>query len=228
MLSRLRDPRGFTLTELMIATTISVFVIMGIVRVDAGRAGMANKVRLATGLVDGQGDAARAMMEIGKIIEQADRINVVSFGPLADIQVRQLRRDPVFNCGTGCFPAAVPDPCCFDQPFNFKWYEIKVTGPELRRYDRVNIDGCANLKRLAGGPGTGGITNFTVAFAPNNVMTISMTWDNLEPAPGNRIHVFTDRVVARSISVGNLGTTANDSGTGLAPAGVSNPPALCP
>ena len=80
--------------------------------------------------------------------------------------------------------------------------------------------------------------NFTIAYsrdaalAPlggpiptpgdNNTLNYSVMWND-----GTKDHQFGSQFTARNISYSDVNTTATDSGSGLAPPGISDPPGVC-
>lgn len=212
--------------ELIVASVVALVVVFGVVAVDSGRVQMHEELRVRSEVMSQHGQAAlSAAMRLGKSLERADRINVLSTSP-GNVRFRTFV--PTADCGSGC-TGGIPDPCCFDLPANYQWDQYRLTGTEMRLYSNLNA-GCT-LRVIARD-----ITGLTFTFvdqAPqppgggpdldNNLLGYTLVWTD-----GVRSHQFSGQVTSRAIAYSNLNTSTSDSGTGLAAPGVSNPPAMCP
>ena len=234
MLMRAAWEQGLTLMELMVASTIAMVVAFGVWTMDVGRFRMNEELRERSGVATYQGQAAlTAAMKLAKSLESADRINVVSTNP-GDVKIRLFA--PVADCGIGCIGGGNPDPCCFDNPANYRWEQYRLTGNDLQWYRDMGT--CA-LRIIARE-----ITGLTVVFqdaalaappggepmggADNNLLQYTVTWDNGLPGPRNRTQTFTGQVTSRAIPYSDVNAAAGDSGWGLDAGGLNNPPGSCP
>ena len=224
----LKNRRGLTLTEVLVAATLGVVVIMGIGLVDVGRFRMGEDLRQRTGISAGQGDVALAAMHLTKNLERADRINLTAASGI-QIRVPSLQ---------GACAVGIPASACFDDPNNFRWDQYRLTAGQVRYYSDTGA-GCGTLRVL-----TTQVTAMTFAYvndyagAPpggeppvqdNNAVSYSLTWDNGLAGPQNRTQIFSGQAVARAVPYSNVNAAApGDSGSGLSTGGLPNPPALCP
>jgi hypothetical protein len=222
-----RQQSGLTLTELLLAASVAVVVALGIGTLEGNRTRMAEEILSRTGVRSEEGQAALATVRLAESIATADRFSFDGGNRL-------------FRIPRNCIGGAPPAPGCFDDPASYEWDQYQLTGGELRWYRNIGA-GCGDLQVMARN-----ITVFTLAYqeppgsvAPpggdpatpgdNNLLQYAVTWDNQLAAPRNRTHTFSGWVMGRAIPYSDVNTTATQSGSGLAPAVVSPPPAVvCP
>ena len=109
--------RGLTLTELLIAASIAFLVIAGIGVIDISRIRTEVELRQRSGLSSEEGRAALAGVQLQKHLEDADRLNLISGGSPASLQIRtpEMTTDVPPNCiCTDVTSRLPPPPCCFD------------------------------------------------------------------------------------------------------------------
>lgn len=227
--------QGFTLIEMMVVTTIAMIVAAGVISMDAGRA------RLGVALLENSKQASEeqqagvAAIQLGKDLERADRVNILSTGipgGFGDVQIR---------APLGCMGAAAPPPACFDTPANYAWIEYKRVGNNLWRYEpgcvgrmvaRQLGDTAQNqgfeirFKGTGAGPASWGFPADEV-----NVFDYSITWDNGLAGPAAREHTFSGTSTMRSFGYMNVNrgiAGAGDSGTGLAVSTIAVPDLVPP
>lgn len=240
---------GFTITELLIASSLGVLVILWIAAIDSARSRMeADFIRRGkTG--SEQPATALALMDIAKSIQRADRINILGTGvpgipPVgAAGQANVQLRIPVLvadNAGAGCtgctVVGAAPPACCFEIAANYRWDQYRVIGTELRRY----TGGCGSMKVMA--RQVGALTFMfrheaqdpplsappvNPAGADNNVLEFAITWDNGLPPPNHHTREFRTEATSREIPYSNVNAAGGLSGSGLSTPGISDPPAGC-
>ncbi len=241
-----RPERGFTLIELMIATSLTAIVMLALGTADATRVRIEQELR-ERAKINGSEEmrAALAATRLTKSLERADRIvirnsgggvapGVVPGGP-ANRAVVQLRH---VEC------PGTPDATCLDDPTRYSWEEYRRVGNELEYLYPVTST-CPAPQVFAAE-----ISSFTMQFrnakpveppggdpfapdpADNNTVEFALEWDNQLTGLDRRRHEFRQEVTSRNISYtdmnANLAPGNGDSGTGLAPAGISNPPSPCP
>ena len=215
--------RGFTLTELLVGAALAAVVAIGIATLEGGRAKMEQEILDRSSLRSDESAIALALVGMSDRITQADRI-VIDNGT----GVFQFRA-PV-----GCM-AGVPAPACFDNPANYGWDQYRLTADQLQLYTATQV-GCGNLQVLANNVTALSFNFIDFAIVPpggnpvpdNNLVEYAVSWDNAMPGVRNKTHQFLGRAVSWNITYSNVNTTPTDSGTGMAPPGVANPPATCP
>ena len=233
--------RGITLTEVIVASAIAILIALGVIALDAGRIRSQEALRRRSGLLTDQAQVAlAASIRLAKSLESADRIVLVNGSPSDDVQLRTF--DPNTDCAgqaNSCvapFATGVPAQCCYDLAANYRWGEYARTGPPANelRYYRDTDAGCANLTVLSSEVGRLDFS-FVDAQPPvgadNNVLSYSLLWDNGLTGAQNLTHTFAGQVTSRPIPYSsvnaNVITIPADSGSGLAPLTVSDPPAAC-
>ena len=217
--------RGVTLVEILTAAVLAGVVLFGLVMMESGRFRMEREILSRSGFVSDQSQVGLATVQMAQRIAAADRFNVDPAGGVYQFRV------PV-----GCMGAGAPPPSCFDIAANYQWEQYRLNGTALRWYNNTGA-GCGTMRVVAGNvaalsfayqdqapppPGLDG------AVQDNNLLAYAVTWDNGLPGAGNRTHQFTGSIASRAIPYSDVSTTATDSGLGLAPGGVSSPPAPCP
>ena len=238
--------RGFTLMELMVASTIAIVVAAGIITMDAGRA------RMEVELVDrSQQDTEEQQVGLASLLlardfQQADRVNILNTGQpgtppytgpagFGNVQIRI----PV-----GCM-GAPPPPACFDAAGNYQWIQYRRVGNELWRYDNTGA-GCGGVEVVARELGaTPQNRGFEVSYQDatidppwavggpddTNVLEHHVTWNNGLTGSKAKEHTFSESSTMRAFGYMDVNrgvAGAGDSGTGLAPDNtVAPPPAGC-
>jgi hypothetical protein len=206
-----------TMAEIMIASVIGLVVILGITTSDVGRVRQQEEMRMRSGLVTWEGQAARTSVLLARSINQADVIDVA--GGRFSFRIP----DPA-----GC-PSATIAPC-LDNPIYYRWDQYRLVGPLLQYNAGVAGGACGPTRTLADE-----ITAFTVVFmdqagAPpggepavqdNNLVDYAITWTNA----AGRTHTFRGRAVSRGVPYSDILTTGTSSGIGLSAAVPAGPPA---
>ena len=238
--------RGMTLTEVLVASTVAALVAIGITAVEVSRARNQAELRRRSGvLTDVAQTGLAASILFARNLENADRVIIRANADPADLWLRTVA--PTVNCGSGCInpPSGAPVPCCYDQSANYRWDEYRRTGNELRYYRDVTnpVVLCTDLTVLSREIGSfsadfvdatqqappGGEPPIGGAGADNNAVQYALIWDNGLSGAQQLTHTFGGTVISRAIPYSNVNAGAGDSGSGLAPAGVGNPPVgSCP
>ena len=239
--------RGLTLIELLVSLTVLVIVVLALGQVDITRFRMEKQ---ASDLAVGTSEVSMALADMMTRLEQADRVKLISSGDgtvgagLANIQLRVP--EPKTDCTsvnppscpvvcTGC-GGSVPPSCCFEIPANYRWAQYKHTGTTIAFYD--------NTQTSCGSPSTfKSISGLTINF--QDVATTPPPGGEPFPAGENapdnnllQVIVFgsggsltrQSGVTMRAGAYTNVNASTSsgwDTGTGLAPSGVSNPPDSC-
>ncbi len=218
--------RGVTLMELVVASTISLVVILAVGQLDVTRILLSEQVRQSAG----PGSEARlAMAQFVRDAQQADRVNVISE---TDVQLRipQPCADLACTCTND-----VPLPACLDAATAYRWVEYKLADTEIRLYDAT---GCGINQKFLDIKQPGGFAVEyldAVAQAPpggepfsgspddNNVLSITVTTAN----PSAQEMTYVNTVTLRAGTYTNVNASGGDSGSGLDVQGVSAPPPPC-
>ena len=194
--------RGITLIELLIASAISTLVIMLLGQVDMTRLYLTTDTKEVT---QGQIEVAMAMAYMTNELMAADRVNLLDGPNATNIQFR------------------VPTGTSFDAPGNYQWhqYRFDAASNELRFYEDTGA-GCVVDRR---------------SF---DISSVDIHYQSEAPAPpggdppmedNNVLEVVINgtrnEVTLRAMSYSNLNASGWDSGSGMAPAGVSNPASAC-
>ncbi len=209
MTLRRRHQQGLTLTELLVASSIALVIILALGQVDVTRVRMTQD--LGQNAVP-QSEAAFAIAHMTRALAQADRIELVAADNI---------RFRIPNGGVGVN---------YDLPGSYQWEQYRFNGPagEIRYFNPAA--GCAlaamfrDLSGLAGqyqnesGAPPGGEPPIAPAGADNNVLLVTVSW--VDPKTG-ATKSYTSEVTIR-------GGAYTDLMTGLAPAGVANPPTAPP
>ena len=269
MKTQMTASSGVTLIEILVASAVALVVALGIGTMDVGRLRMENEVRSRTGVTTEQEKVALAALSLSKALERADRINLLNTGingnlPFnappnrGDIQIRTFEPDtdcPVVNgnCPIVCTdvnPAlrctgALPPPCCFDIPGNYRWDEYKRRGPPggpaVANVIWFYRDaGARCVRRVLAGeasqmtvtfqneapPPPGGDPPVGAAGSDNNTIAYLIRWDG----GAWRTRDFRGQVTSRAIPYSNINAAVGNSGWGQATgnADPSPPPAACP
>lgn len=205
---------AFTLIELLIAATLGFVVILAIGQIDVTRIYLSQQVSPGD-------DVNLAMVHIGKQLEGADRIVLVSTG------VAGLAPDN----GFANVLMRVPIGTAFDIAGNYGWFQYLHTGTTVEF--RPNCGGPAmifnNIDHFnaqfideAQAPPSGA-ANEPFAGEDNNLLRFEMA--TLAPAPGIPVYVSQTTIRAGGYTDVNASSAARwDSGAGLAPLGTSDPP----
>ncbi|MBI4342302.1 MAG: prepilin-type N-terminal cleavage/methylation domain-containing protein [Candidatus Omnitrophica bacterium] len=229
MLMVRRAEGGLTLIEIIVATTIGMVVMAGIVMVDAGRSRMQVQLLDASKQTSEEQQVGVAMILLGKDLERADRVNILNTGVPGNAPYvsppgfgNVLIRIPL-----GCMGAA-PPPSCFNTAANYQWVQYRRVGNELRLYT------CGGPMRviareLGDTPTNKGFEiryKNTEADPPpwggpvvdTNVFEYTITWDNGLSGSLAREHTFTGTSTMRNFGYMNINAGIagpGDSGTGL-------------
>ena len=246
-----RTRRGVTLTEVLIASAITVVVILGLSLLDAARLRMGEELKARSGLTSGHAQAAVASFHLARELARADRFFIRDSG-LAGVNPggtppNQGKVQLRFN--EAC--ASPGEPSCFDTAANYRWDEYRISGGHLDgghlEHFKDTQANCAKKRLLATQ-----VASLTFRFrdeapAPpgdppfatpedNNALEYSILWDNGLSGPDHRTHELHGLVESRAIAYSDvpgsdLNAAKGDSGTGVDATGVlgvSVPPAVCP
>jgi hypothetical protein len=247
--ARDRDRRsGLTLAELLVATTVGLVVLGGIGAMTINRVRLEQDFRRhAAALAPGYFDALEAMRHVGKSLERADRVNVISDGlepptppPPMNVQIRIPELRTACADGSSCTDGT-PDACCYDVTGNYRWVQYRRDGPAntLLFFDDIPQAGpCPAARTLAsyitggtisyedraGQPAVGGEPFASGRYAgdDNNVLGYTLTWD----AGAGVSRTLVSEVTLRGAGYTNLrsGSAPGDSGSALDSNGISGPP----
>jgi hypothetical protein len=214
----LRDARGFTLTELLLAAGLAGLVVLAAETVFGTAVRLQVELRernRGSGPGSQEASAGYAVLHLAKHLELADRL--VRNG--ADSV--QMRIPP--------FSADLGD---LDEELNYRWdqYRREAATGELRYYrggcaaplvlarevDQFTID----YRDRAANPPGGQV--FSAGPEDNNVLEYVLRWRD-----GPRTHAFRGETTGRELSYTDLGANAGDSGWGLLPPYDGAPPPPC-
>lgn len=196
----LMNARGMTLIEILTATVVlSVVVILAIGQVDVTRVRLSEEVRRSG---TGQAEAALALAHIVRSIQEADRVQLLSS---ISIQLRRFMGDPAA-------------PGALDNGANYLWvqYRFDAALGAILFFDDTAA-GCVESTRFS-------------------VSSLDMKFIDPSPAPpggepfasGDDNNVLDVKVDGRYSGRGTMRSGAYTKVlTGLAPAGVSDPPPSC-
>jgi hypothetical protein len=208
--------KGITLMEIMVAAVIATTLLLAITQVDLTRTILGNWARSASKI-----EAPLALAHIIRQLQNADRVIIRNFSTAGDIQFR------FWNC------AAPATAACYGNPANARWAEYKrdSTNNQLRFYPNASSCGTVGFRFFD-------ITAFSVSFqdptpsAPppggepvtqdNNMVQISVT--SVDPNDTSKIYTYAGEVAFRAGAYTDVGSTAIDSGCGLAQCGLADPP----
>jgi hypothetical protein len=237
-----------TLTEVLIASSLAVMVVVGLVNFDTTSFRIQQELRDRARLGSTEPLVGLAGRHIARALQQADQLFIRNTGlsdGQGDLQVRlpTMTRDTPPSC-TGCIGAgAVPPACCFNDPANYRWDEYRLVGDELRFYADT-APSCDRMTVLARGvsgvaftyrheaqdpPGPPPPVDPDSPTADNNVLEYALTWDNGERDDEQRTREFRSEVISRAIPYSHVNAGTGRSGSGLDdPTAVSPLPPPCP
>jgi len=240
---------------MLVASTLSVVVILAIGQVDVTRILLAQQVRRSTSL---QAQAGLAMADLTKRLMQADRVNLIN-PPNIQFRIPEPDTDcprvDLPSCPVVCegCTGTVPPPCCFDIPANYRWaqyHHVDTDGDVDHRRDTIqfydNIIRPGWREDCTPDATFPNISDLTINFRheakealggdpfdnrqDNNVLELAVSSKN--PDTGATV-TYRGEVTIRGGAYTDVNATCTsrnscDSGTGLAPPGVSEPPKPCP
>ena len=231
---RVLTTRGITLFELLIAATISLFMLLVISRVNLSREYHNQRVQNTSIF---RVEAGLLLATMAKRLEVADRIVLHRTGQGTDPMTLLFR---------------VPLGTSFDDPANYRWAEyrhVDTTGNTVPDtvlfYNNIGdqatpTDPCVVSEKFFG------VSGLTVTFADEvpppgpEFNALELKASLVDPNTSLAETTFTEEVIFRSRSSGNLDATCAgvpcascttlpcDSGSGLARPGVSLPRDPCP
>lgn len=237
--------RGLTLTEVLIASTLALVVVIGIGSVDVARVRIDQAIREEVGLSTPERlRAALAALQVAKQLEGADRAVLATLGGVNyyyQFRIPELDTDcPTVTAScpvvcTGC-TGPTPSPCCFDIATNYRWvqYRWDPTTETLKFYDNT-VAGCnpVVLSTQTGDLG-GFITSFRFEerLAPPGgnpqLLSDTMTEGGKTLADNNVVHyylewrdsgaheeIFEGEITLRGASYSNVNVNCPDDSTGL-------------
>ncbi len=200
---------GFTLAEVMIATTLVAVVFIGIGAFEVSRIRIAQDIQQRTSVTEPQHlQAALASLRIGQGLTVADRavvnaaadtVQLRSFVPSAD-------NPPGCPAGSCTTVGAVPSACCFDIAANYRWdeYHYNSAGSAIELYTGTRA-GCTNKSLLAQQITSLNFSYVDASAAPpggepfpdardNNLVQYQLQWTD-----GALSHQFTGQVAMRAV-----------------------------
>lgn len=194
---------GVTLMELLVASGIALVVLLAIGQVDVTR------VHLTQGLGPGavpQSEAAFAIAHMTRALEQADRLQLVS-PSLLQLRIPQ-------------------NPNNLDAAAGYRWAQYSFGGGQIHYYDPActlstafrDLSALAISYRNEAIAPPGGEPPVAPAGADNNILLLTVSW--VDPRSGATEQYASQVTIRAGAYTGIM--------TGLAPAGISNPPATCP
>ena len=234
-----------TLTEVLVASAVAAIAVIGITAMEVSRARNQAELRRRSGvLTDVAQTGLAASIQLTRSVEAADRIRFLAAGDPTNMLLRTF--DPDTDCAglpNSCVapPGGAPALCCYDVAANYRWDEYRRTGNELRYYrDIANVaaGGCANRTVLSREIGSfsvdfvdatpqappGGEPPIGAPGSDSNTLRYSLLWDNGLAGAQRLTHTFSGQITSRAIPYSNVNSGAGDSGSGMAPPGVSDPP----
>ena len=212
--------RGMTLTEVLVASTLGVVVIMALYSADITRFRIEEELRKRA-TVGASVYAGLAALHLAKHLEAADRLKIVPGSGTYQVRI------PL------CAGAADPLACVNDGT-TYRWdqYRLNVASQVLEFFSNTGA-GCAARIRLAERISALRLDYKDEATLPppggeppnqdNNVVKYALTWDD----GAGHTHIFGSEVTSRAIPYSNVGVTGDESGCGLLPCGTNDPPAPC-
>jgi hypothetical protein len=203
MACRLQAIAGFTLTEILLSTAISVVVLFSIMAIDISRVSIQEDARDNAGIAFmSQTEAALVAREIKHGIETADRVQLINGGN--GIQIRRMVL-------TGaCAPPAYPAASCFDDPANFQWTQYSVdAGGDIVRFVDTGA-GCPAAQVLVRNDNNAVGLSFVSdpdGSGLDNVIRYTIQWTH--PDTGQQMNFTGDAVIRVSaVGTGGRGSSA--------------------
>lgn len=232
------NTRGVTLMEIIVAGVAATVVAVGLTAMDANRARMQ---QVARGGLANDADTLLAAHHIGLNLTRADRLVLRDSGNAILTPSGRLGEGNLQVRYPAC-PADPADPSCFDLEANYRWGEYWLHDRVLRYFSDTQ-SGCSSSVVLADHvlalrfeyPDNAAFSDQALEPFPggrdNNTIEYRLLW-----SVGNSTHEFRSQITSRAAPYSNvqaiaqndtLETTQWDSGLGLSPAGIANPPARC-
>lgn len=246
--------RGVTHMELLIASSMTVGLVLALGTMDGSRVQREQHLREQAGAAFFREEAALASLLLPNLLMQADRLNIVN---PSTIQARRFRPDPSARadapsqqCAVGSCTTAgqMPLACCFNIAANYQWDQYQLNGNAFERYadawdSSAQTTRCGNpevlsrrivsvnfrYKDSAPAPAGGDPDVLEFAAAPGdiNVVEYDLLWRD---ANGN------DRTYGATVSSHTVPYTdldagsggSGDSGHGPDAWDISPPPPICP
>lgn len=180
--------RGFSLMELLIASTLAGIVLVALGKVDLARFTMAETSNSDVAL---QADARYALAHIVRELQKADRVNLVNASSM------QLR---------------IPEGTNFDVAANYHWEQYWYTAQEIR-FVAAAAGGAPNC----GAPTTrfASLSSLTLAYTSNNVLAVTVTATS--PRTG-QVFTYAGEATLRAASGMDLNTgLTTQTGAGFDP-----------
>ena len=201
---------GITLTEIMVASVISVVILLGLLMLESSRISRTEHLRDDAAVkYPSRQEANLALLHISQRLEGADRYVLINGGE--GIQVR--RPNMTVNVGTGCLPT-ISDPICFDDARNYVWDQYSLapgTRPtSLRFYSNTHAasnpaGNCSSLSTLVRSDVND--LAFSINASTPHIVDVVITW--LHPTDTSTetgtTMIFPGRAILRSRSQ-NLAT----------------------
>ncbi len=220
--------RGVTLFEILIATTLAMILILAITQVDMTRVYISEDIRRN---LNRNGEAELALTHMGKWLQMADRVVVVSAN---NVQFRV----PV-PTEAACQP--IPTPDCFDRAANYTWgqyrydsglkqilfyYPVTSSCPTPITYGQAPDSSLAGLTVTYNDADS---TQQALGSDPpspdNNLLQIKVISEGVTPSTNRP---YQSQVVLRAGAYTNLNATAQNSSSGMEPTGsISSAPNPC-
>ena len=230
------NKRGVTLIEILLAGAAAVVVVVGVTAIDANRARMQQNLR--TRIVN-DADLAIVSSHFAKNLTQADRFILRDSGDAGVTPPGTMGEGDLQVRFPTC-PVQPADPSCFDVAANYHWGEYWLHGGVLRYFSDTQ-SGCGSSTVLgehilsatfqykdeaafpdpALEPFPGGVDN--------NAIEYRIVWE-----VNGATREFRSEIAGRAVPYSNVQAVAQtvpttnwDSGQGLGPTGISEPPARC-
>ena len=159
---RMRE-RGYTILELMVASTIGFLVLMAAGKVDLTRVLLTDEIRRQARMSTEVGWAVSHMV---LRLERADRLVLVNAGATPRLQVRIPEMDTACAGPVACAGVA-PPACCFSVPQNYRWVQysrLAAGGGRIAVYDDMGNAGGAPPRNCTVDATFLDIGSFTINF----------------------------------------------------------------
>lgn len=213
-MSLIGGARGFTLAEVLLASAMTAIVALGSYTVLGTAVRVQEDLQQRGGARSEENAAALAMLHLAKHLETADRIKRVAADSL---QVRMP-------------PGPEAD---LDDTTLYRWDQYKHDAlAKTLVYYRDGACGAPSVlaREVAGftvdyrdvAPAPPGGEVFSAGPEDNNMLEYAVAWSD-----GTRSHTFRSTVAIRAAAYTDLNADAGDSGSGLLPAGMLDPPSAC-
>ncbi len=201
---------GMTLTEVLVATTLAMVVLFGIVATDVARFRMGEDIRKRSSVISPErGNAALAVIHLAKHLERADRLDLG-----ATVAGLYQFRSP---SPIGCTQATLPG--CLDAAANYDWDQYRLNGTQLEFNTDRGASGCVGWTTISRQ-----IVGFTVQYKDESTVGPP----GPEPLPGNEDNNMAEFTIQWSDPSTGLSQTFRGEVASRASAYTNAPNALAP